>query len=119
MKKYFFGLVAVGLAVGFTAFKPFKKATVQLSFDYVNHDVFSQTDVQTAAYWKENVTAPTCNGSAAACTIQVDASNTTGTVGSRILDASKVTIVASGNSLDGYKPNSQAALLSISNKPTP
>lgn len=120
MKKYLLGLSAVVLAIGFSAFSTVKEksfANITLTFDYIGHDVFDQADVETEGFWKENVTPPTCNGSNAACTIIVDQSNTTGTPGSRVLDASKVTLTASGSAVLGYKPNTQAALLTITNKP--
>jgi hypothetical protein len=58
MKKYLFGILAVALAIGFSAFtKPAKKLTAQYLFTYIASNGFSQANVENPdiAHWGTGV----------------------------------------------------------------
>jgi len=115
MKKYFFGIVAIGLAIGFTAFTaPSKKfATVTVVFD---GDPLVQNEVNDPTLWKV-ITVPTCSGSQKACRFDIDDSNvTTGQSPNHI--KTTVSISSTGDETNGFRPTSASVSISnILNKP--
>jgi len=101
MKKYFLGVVAVALAVGFTAFTMPKHKLTDVIVVF-NGDEFTSTEVSNPAQWQV-ITEPTCSGSNQACKLQVsDAFVTTG-AGTHTLK-SNVAISVAGSDLAGYRP---------------
>jgi hypothetical protein len=111
MKKYLLGLVAIGFAAGFSAFNmPAKKFdTTRVVFTGNTQD---QLEVQDPSKWHV-ITAPNCqDGELKACTFVIDNQYlTTGQTPNRIVNS--VSISASGNATDGYKPISTSVGLQL------
>jgi hypothetical protein len=97
MKKYFFGLVALTLAVGFSSFTLLsKRATTTFNYTAPGGS-YSQTDVQTVGNWASG--SITCTGIAdKACIIVVDNQNLDQNGN---LDPAKVTINAADPNSNG------------------
>jgi hypothetical protein len=87
MKKYLFGVFAIALALGFSAFKS-KKADIRFEYQL---STFTLAQVQNPANYAPG-SSVTCGSLDKACMIEVDPANTLN--GGTQLDASKVTIQA-------------------------
>ena len=106
MKKYLFGILAIALAIGFSAFtKPVKGTFTDVIF---TGNTASQTSVEDESLWQEG-TPFNCDGTDdRACTINVDVNSLTGS-SPRILNSSLVTITANvGGDAGQYKVASLA-----------
>lgn len=120
MKKYFLGLVAVCIAVGFSAFTTVsKRDNLTLVF---NGNTKSSASVSTASNW-QLISEPSCSGAQVqACVVSIPDTYVTPSGSPRTL--TNATISVSGNDDDGYKPTefrdaSTTTLISttINNKP--
>ena len=109
MKKYLFGLGAIVLAIGFSAFSiPSKKSLVDpVIFKYLAPGgSYSEANVESRATtsWSPDQTITCSDNDVKACRITVPLSETVSGLGLQ-LDASKVTITATNNGAPEYVTN--------------
>lgn len=111
MKRYYFGILAIVLAISFTAFINRPQTNVTLGF---TGNPLSSADVADEEKWQQG--APSCdNVDGQACRIVTDISNTKLLGPNRVLDASKVILSTAPGTNGHYVPSPQAGI-AITNK---
>lgn len=97
---YDYGFMMLGgaMIIGFSAFKGAEAYTGKIDSPvtlYFHGSTSSSTDVKNQSLWTEKTTDEDCgSGNNAACAMKADASDLTGTTGSRSLNPSRITLNA-------------------------
>ncbi len=103
MKHYLLGIVALCMAVGFTAFKEISKKTVADVDIYFDGNPLVQDEIEDPANWKQMSPTFTCDGSLKGCKITVDSEDVVPGIPNNTL-RTDAEITSTGDEDDGFRP---------------
>ena len=121
MKRYIFSLLAAIVALGAISFtKPSVKLSPSTSYTFYyvapGGTSYTQANVEVESNWKTAPSPiPSCLGTNKACSIVVDAANTSGTGSARTLTFNLHAKAGAGGGANGYVPDLTMTTEIISN----